>query len=290
MDNTITDSLSAALEEMQFWLRIMSDHSKLIRGGFDLSEEKYIREACSFVDIFDTLHYKSQQLEPHNEQEIKILLQESMCYTTYLRDFKARLYTLVSNCQVISKLPADLYKHVKEEADYFLSVICKIAGCPISTKKELGIDNSTAPNTVVARRFIPYYRNNILEVSHDINLFWLDRHREHGEVLLLIAFRPYIQEELWGDTQQFEKLIAGLEDEFKKLSLTTTNVLNFNQKVIPVMQNWRNYLEGLYERVFKCNVPSKGINADGSILNHMAREADYYLDDLRLINVTLSAV
>jgi len=282
-------SFRAALEEMQFWLRIMEDHSKLMRGGFDLSEEQYIREASKYVDIFAALSYKANNTRNNDVQGIRDLLQESICYTTYIRDFKASLYILVSQCKVITKLPASLYNHVKEEANYFLSVLCKIAGCPIPPAKELGIDNANNTNDIVARGMIPYYKNNILAVAQDINLFWLDQHKEHGEVLLLIAFRPHIQEELWQETQKFEKIIEGLEDEFKKLTLSSENILYFNQKAIAIMQNWRNYLEGLYRKVFTCNLPSKGINADGSILDHMARETTYYLEALALLNSTISS-
>lgn len=287
MERLLTLKLSATLEDMKFWLRIMYDHSRLIRGGLDLSESQYIHTADQFASVFEYLLNYVDNVNPNIGEGADYLIYQSVYYTTLLRNFKEQLYFLVNDCKVISKLPADVFQHVKEEANYFLTILCRFAGCSIPSKKETGIEDNNEPNAVVARKLIPYSKQNILEVAHDISLFWLDRHKEHGEVLLLIAYRPHIQEEFWDATHNFEQRIQALKDQFKQMPLTPNNILQFNNQVLPVMTGWHDFLEALYKKVFSCDVPSKGINADGSLLDHMAREINYYLDAIKQINASL---
>ncbi|NLC38756.1 MAG: DUF2935 domain-containing protein, partial [Clostridia bacterium] len=54
-DQRLPLELEAALEEMRFWLRIMADHAKLIRNGFDLMEERLFRISDRFSLDYDEL-------------------------------------------------------------------------------------------------------------------------------------------------------------------------------------------------------------------------------------------
>ena len=137
--------LEAALEEMRFWLRIMADHAKLIRNGFDLMEERFFRVSDRFSLDFDELLRQVQAPSP-GPPEVVGLMNKSEYLTGKFRDFKASLVELINNCRVLSNRPGELIDHLRREAEYFLGKMqeeFKAGSTP--TREEIGIPDGNLP-------------------------------------------------------------------------------------------------------------------------------------------------
>lgn len=270
----------AAIDEMSFWLRIMYEHSKFIRGGLNpsISQEPLIQIADNFARKIEGLHDAVIQTPPQNEAQVNNLVNASRGWVTALRDFKAQLYELINDCRVIAELPAPLLDHIRREADYFLTMLDRVQGTPVPSDATLGIPDGSSPTSLVPRLLVPSLGPDLLKAIRDANLFWLRIHMEHGEVLLLIAYRPRIQEMLYDATAVFEQQLEDLLTEAKQTPLEPQGLRAFNAKAYVVMSDWRDFLRDLYEDVLKCSVPSGQINTDALILDHMAREAEYYIE------------
>ncbi len=279
---TATQANLAAIDEMSFWLRIMYEHSKFIRGGLNpsISQEHLIQTADDFARNIERLHAMVVQLPPTDAAQVSTLMTAAESWVRPLRDFKAMLFSQISACQVIAELPAPLLDHIRREADYFLTMLDRIQGDPVPLDETLGIPDGSVPTSVVPRLLIPATGPNLLKAVRDANLFWLRIHMEHGEVLLLIAYRPRIQEMLYDATAKFERDLEALLNEAKVTPLDPRSLREFDAKAYVVMVQWRDFLIDLYQDVLKCDVPSGQINTDALILDHMAREASYYIEVL----------
>lgn len=279
-----TQGLLAAIDEMSFWLRIMFEHAKFIRGGLDPSvgQETLIRTAERFAINIQSLHSLTIQTPAQDAFRVNRLVDSSRVLTIPLRDFKAELFKLISDCQVIAELPAPLLDHIRREADFFLTMLNRLEGAPVAQEETLGIPNGSIPTSLVPRLLIPFASGNILAIARDENLFWLRIHKEHGEVLLLVAYRPRIQEMLYDATQQFERDLNSLLEEAQRTPLEPTALRAFNKKAYGVMDNWNMFLRSAYSDVINCRVPSGQINTAALILDHMSREAEYYLRVLEI--------
>jgi len=115
--------LLAALDEMNFWVRIMGEHAKFIRGGMDPTEEQIIRTADAFSVRFDRLLSQVRLTVLADSPRINILVDTSITETIPLRDFKVGLTRLIEACSVTSELPAALLDHIRREADFFLTML-----------------------------------------------------------------------------------------------------------------------------------------------------------------------
>jgi len=281
--------LRAAVDEMRFWLRIMFEHSKFIRGGLNPSveQEQFIRTADNFAVNIEQLFINAMRTSPEDAARVNALVDASIQWTVPLRDFKAQLFVLLEQCRAVAGLPAPLLDHIRREADFFLSMLYRLKGLPVATEDVLGIPNANIPTSLVPKLLIPYMGNRIPRIARDENLFWLRIHMEHSEVLLLIAYRPKLQEMLYEATAKFEKELELLLGEAEKIPEQPSGLKAFNSKVYGVMKNWRDFLLKLFNDVLKCDVPSGQINAPALILDHMARESDYYLDVLSIVDKVL---
>lgn len=279
----------AALDEMRFWLRIMEEHAKFVRGGLDptITQEQLIRMADTTATLMHGLHMEAMRTSPGDLTKVNLLIDKSIQAVTALRDFKVRLYKMTVECRVISELPAALIDHVRREADFFLTMLYRMRNMPVPPNSVLGIPDGEIPTSLVPRRLIPYMGQNIPEIAMEENLFHLRIHKEHGEVLLLIAYRPRVQEMLYNATAKFEKQLDRLLRAAKRVPDNPRAIERFNAMVYPVMLKWRNFLRELHCEVVKCEVPTGQINTPALILDHMAREAEYYLTVIQIVDSVL---
>lgn len=280
---------AAALDEMRFWLRIMEEHAKFVRGGLDPTnaQEYLIRMADTTAALMQGLHMEAMRISPAESEKINLLIDKSMKAVTVLRNFKVQLYKMTVECLVTSELPAALIDHVRREADFFLTMLYRMRNMPVPPNDVLGIPDGEMPTGLVPRRLIPYMGQNIPEIAMEENLFHLRIQKEHGEVLLLIAYRPHVQEKLYKATANFEKQLDRLLRAAKRVSDNPRAILRFNAMVYPVMLKWRNFLRELHCEVVKCGVPTGQLNTPALILDHMAREAEYYLTVIQIVDSVL---
>lgn len=274
--------LRAAVDEMRFWLQIMFEHAKFIRGGLNPSkeQEQFIRTAEYFAVNIECLFMMVVNTPAQDAGRVNAFIDTSINWTIALRNFKAQLFVLLEQCKAVAELPAPLLDHIRREADFFLTMLYRLKGLPVPPEKVLGIPNANIPTSLVPKLLIPFMGESIPRIARDQNLFWLRIHREHGEVLLLVAYRPKIQDMLYEATAKFEKQLEVLLEEAKRVPQQSAALKTFNTKAYAVMKEWHDFLLKLFKDVIECDVPSGQINAPALILDHMAREAQYYLEVL----------
>lgn len=120
--------IDSIVSENVFWLRIMADHLKFIRGLLDPSEREVWSTSNSLSDKFDQLQLHARDFDsmlwhfrPNNnfsrfETEVTSSMVE-------LRNFKVTAEELIKECSVLSLIPPLLADHVRREAEHFLEIL-----------------------------------------------------------------------------------------------------------------------------------------------------------------------
>lgn len=123
--------VDAIVSENVFWLRIMADHLKFIRGLLDPSEREVWGTSNMLSDKFDQLQLHARDFDsmlwhfcPNNDfVRFEKAVTDS---TTELRNFKATAEELIQQCAVLSLIPPSLADHVRREAEHFLEILAMI--------------------------------------------------------------------------------------------------------------------------------------------------------------------
>jgi hypothetical protein len=125
--------VDAIVSENVFWLRIMADHLKFIRGLLDPSERGFFDTANTLSDKFDQLQLHARDFDsmlwhfrPNND--FMRFEKEVTDSTIELRNFKATAEELIQQCAVLSLIPPLLADHVRREAEHFLEILEMIQG------------------------------------------------------------------------------------------------------------------------------------------------------------------
>jgi len=92
---------------------------------------------------------------------------------------------------------------------------------------------------------------------------------------------------LYEATARFEEQLEVLLEEATRIPEQPVALKAFNAKAYVVMKEWHDFLVKIYKEITECEVPSGQINAPALILDHMAREAQYYLEVLLIVNKVL---
>lgn len=119
------------VSENVFWLRIMGDHLKFIRGLLDPSERDLVDTAHSLSDKFDQLQLHARDFDSmlwhfratNDFWRFEKTVTDSMME---LRDFKATAEELIKQCAALSLIPPLLADHVRREAEHFLEILAAI--------------------------------------------------------------------------------------------------------------------------------------------------------------------
>lgn len=127
-DGEMQYPIDAIVSENVFWIRIMADHLKFIRGLLDPSEREFVSQSDSMSNTFDQLQLHARDFDsmlwrfrPTND--LLRFEKEVTDETQRLRDFKAAAEELIDNCAVLSLIPPLLADHVRREAEHFLEIL-----------------------------------------------------------------------------------------------------------------------------------------------------------------------
>jgi hypothetical protein len=132
-DGEMEYPVDAIVSENVFWIRIMADHLKFIRGLLDPSEREAFDQVQALSDKWDSLNLHARDFEsmlwhmrPNNdflrfERTVTDAAEE-------LRDFKALAQELITKCSLLSLIPPLLADHVRREAEHFLAILEAIGG------------------------------------------------------------------------------------------------------------------------------------------------------------------
>jgi len=120
--------IDSIVQENVFWLRIMGDHAKFVRGLLDPSERKFLNMTDDFSREFDMLLAQARDLESmlwdfQATNSLRRFEGDVENATIRIRDFKRQALELLQNCAVLSEIPPLLADHVRREAEHFLEVL-----------------------------------------------------------------------------------------------------------------------------------------------------------------------
>jgi len=127
-DGEMRFPIDAIVSENVFWIRIMADHLKFIRGLLDPSERDLFTTSNTMSDEFDQLQLHARDFDsmlwhfrPTNDfMRFEKTVMES---TLRLRDFKETAEELIKQCATLSLIPPLLADHVRREAEHFLEIL-----------------------------------------------------------------------------------------------------------------------------------------------------------------------
>lgn len=121
-----------SLDEIQFWSRIMKEHSLFLKLGFRCEDTQLIQEANGFYALFEQIEAKSHAFSPDTDPEqIRRFNTEVFTAATHIWAFKRKILGLILTC----KLPGGnnfplLVDHVSREANYFRNRLVELnQGC-----------------------------------------------------------------------------------------------------------------------------------------------------------------
>ncbi|MBP2652356.1 MAG: hypothetical protein H6Q74_3181, partial [Firmicutes bacterium] len=120
--------VDSIVSENVFWLRIMADHAKFVRGLLDPSERELVDQANQFSNQFEQLQLHARDLDsllwhfrPNND--LARFEQTVTEATMKLRDFKTAANDLLQSCSALALFPPLLADHVRREAEHFLEIL-----------------------------------------------------------------------------------------------------------------------------------------------------------------------
>lgn len=103
-----------------FWDQIMMEHALFIRGLLDPSEDKLVNTAGEYAKDFACLLETARDM---NDETIKNIMDETLCKTKELRDFKEESTKGIGNCEIQSVIIPLLADHVLREANHYLRLL-----------------------------------------------------------------------------------------------------------------------------------------------------------------------
>jgi hypothetical protein len=113
--------VARSLNEIQFWSRIMKEHSLFLRLGFRCEDTQLINEANRFYTLFEDIEQRSHAFRDDTDPStIQQFNQETYSAVSHIWAFKRKVLGLILTC----KLPGQtnfplLVDHTSREANYF---------------------------------------------------------------------------------------------------------------------------------------------------------------------------
>lgn len=129
--------------EADFWLRLMTEHTKFIGSRIDPSERSLLDVVTGYQAEFDNLSMQARDYVSflaHKPMELPAFdrfLQDSRVATMRLRDFKQAIHEMIVQNRMLSTIPAVLADHVRREADHFLLVLSMMEKGVIKVEKDV---------------------------------------------------------------------------------------------------------------------------------------------------------
>jgi len=241
------------LSELQFWLRIMKEHSLFLRLGFPCNETKLIQIAQNFESRFAELEEKSLCLRP--DSDVSKLAQESLKVVLEIIQFKTLVLDRIIECNLGGTNFPLLVDHIRREAIRFAINIIRLCRGELMTPTE--------------------------ELLHD-EVFWLRIMADHAKFikhLLDPSERKFIsQTQMFSDT--FDELRCQAEDFESILEITPRplpSLLRFTGDIIEAGTDIRNFKAAATQLLNECKILSI---IPPLLADHVRREADRFLQDI----------
>ncbi|MEG6584835.1 DUF2935 domain-containing protein [Dendrosporobacter sp. 1207_IL3150] len=249
------------MKQIQFWLRIMKEHSLFMKLGFSCDDTKLIEEAECFYNLFEDLQRLSQRI--CNEDDFRNFVCEVMVAVKRIFAFKRHVLHLLIECKIGGSNYPLLVDHISREALYFLKLLEKINDG----------DMKYPVDSIVSD-----------------NIFWLRIMGDHAKFiagLLDPSERGFITQA--NDfTVKFEQLQLHARDLDSMLWHFRPNndLVRFEGDVTEAVNQIRDFKEAARDLIQACKVVSL---IPPLLADHVLREAEHFLEILEQIKEDLAA-
>jgi hypothetical protein len=280
------DLLLGALDEMKFWGRIVFEHLKFHRHAVDPGNERAFRTIDQYEVAVEQFYnaYIFPVQESASSQMLFRLTQQTLDTIIPARNFKSFLNKEIAACRILSLIDPDLADHLIRETDYFIGQVRYARGEPTPTRAVLGIPDGTKRALTVPRRILPVLRGNTLFTSAVENIMFFSRiHGEHARHVTLVT-RPKIQEDIRLQAEEFEKLMFANIERAEKVEDTGTGYDELIRESSKLAAEFRDFSFFVNDALHECAVPTGRVNAWPLLADHIAREAQYFVDVLNRIS------
>ena len=246
---------SLNMRRVQFWLRIMKEHSLFMKLGFACSDTELICQAEEFYNVFEDLERKSCNIRC--DEEFMDFVCKIMVAVKNIFAFKRHVLHLLVECQIGGYNYPLLIDHISREAMYFLKLLHKIQDGEMS--------------------------NPVDSVVSD-NVFWLRHMADHARFIagLLDPSERGFVEKANAFAVQFEQLQLQARDLDSMLwhFCPNNDLIRFEKDVTNAMVQIRDFKEAARDLISVCKVVSL---IPPLLADHVLREAEYFLEVLEEI-------
>jgi hypothetical protein len=118
---TLADPIVArSLDEIQFWSRIMKEHSLFLSLGFTYEQKQLINEANQFYDLFERIEEKLAKFTVNSDlRQVQAFNTEVYQAAVAIWSYKRKVLDLTLRCEIRHNNFPLLVDHISREAAYF---------------------------------------------------------------------------------------------------------------------------------------------------------------------------
>jgi len=246
------------LKRVQFWLRIMKEHSLFMKLGFACNDVNLINQAEQFRREFAA--YENESFNINCDEEFMAFVEKLICPVNDLFCFKRHVLHLIVHCQIGGFNYPLLIDHISREAMYFMKLLKKIQDG----------DMKYPVDSIVSD-----------------NVFWLRHMADHARFIvgLLDPSERDFVEKANGFAVEFEKLQLQARDLDSMLwhSMPDNDLARFEKDVAKATIQLRDFKKAARDLIASCKI----VSLINPLLADHVREAEYFLEVLENIRQDL---
>ncbi|VBB07783.1 Hypothetical protein LUCI_3048 [Lucifera butyrica] len=247
---------------VQFWLRIMKEHSLFMKLGFACKDAGLICEAEQFYGEFAAFEKEAQCIDC--DEQFMAFVEKIIVAVKNLFAFKRHVLHLIVHCEIGGYNYPLLIDHLSREAMYFLKLLEKIQDGDM--------------------------KHPVDSIVSD-NVFWLRHMADHARFIagLLDPSERDFVEKANDFAVQFEKLQLQARDLDSMLwhSAPDNNLVRFEKDVTKATAKLRDFKMAARDLIAACKIVSL---IPPLLADHVLREAEYFLQVLETIQQDLMSI
>jgi hypothetical protein len=271
------ETLSAAYDEMSFWLYIISDHLKFLRGCLDPTQEELFRVLDERAYQIDRLLKDLQKIE-WIPGSISALIGPVLTIADNTRDFIQFMADGIKSCRILSISPYDMALHMIRETSFFIAVMHSIANLPMPPREVLDIPDSATPLSITAGRLFQHLTSETkIKALWEELAFWIHDFADHGMFIRTLA-RPD-EKPLQRRALQFERTFTKLYRQVIRTNNSDRNLPRTLKYAFEISEDFKGFLSTVLDSQRQCDLQTNGWP---QLSDHMIRETDYFLNILQI--------
>lgn len=253
-----------SLDEIQFWARIMKEHSLFLSLGFTYDQKQLIEEANQFITVFERIEEKLSRFTINSELRlIQLFNNEVYQAAVAIWAFKRKVLGLTLRCEIRSNNYPLLIDHISREAAYFANRLQEL---------NQGILTPKADDIIKE------------------NVFFLKIMADHAKFIghLLDPSERKLVEQAREFSHDFDQLLfQAIDLEYMRPQSETKPILSqfLDQNRVSVT-SLRDFKKTARELIEACKIKS---NIHPLLADHTFREAERFLEIIDLYEASLES-